>query len=162
MLGSDKPHLNPAEKIDAIYDMLRRAERHRRVTLGIRLAIVAVVIFGALSFASDPRAPGFAETMFERYMLPRLTDMAGRMAERMQADLMHPSSSSPDVDNVDTTGFADPAATGSRRPNTRTLAEQFPTMKRADIAEMMDMGMLDSTLESAGVTPEEFLAAFPE
>lgn len=100
---SGKPHLNPAEKLDAIYDMLRRAERHRRITLGIRLALVAALVFGALSLASNPAAPGFAESMFERYMLPRLTDMAGRMAEKMQHNLTSPSSADSDIDNVDTT-----------------------------------------------------------
>lgn len=34
-------------------------------------------------------------------------------------------------------------------------------MTRADMAEMVDMGLLEDTLASYGVTPEELLAAFP-
>lgn len=54
---SGKPHLNPAEKLDAIYDMLRRAERQRRFSLGVRIALIAMLAFAGFSLATDPDAP---------------------------------------------------------------------------------------------------------
>lgn len=97
-------------------------------------------------------------------MLPRLTDMAGRMAEKMQQDLVDPSSGmqDTDMDNVDMTGFSDTGTSARNKRNTQAIIKRLPNMSRADMSEMVDMGTLDGTLESMGMTREEFLAAFPE
>jgi hypothetical protein len=159
----DKSPLSQEDKIDAIYLMLRRAERSRRFFLALRLAIIGFVAFSLFSFVSDPNAQGIATGAFERYLLPRLTDMAQDMARKMQSDLLEGSTSSggENMDNVDNPDNTPEGGDSGLPPEIRSLLRRHPDLDREQIEKIIDR-LPPGTLESSGTSKEEILASFPE
>ncbi|HRI35698.1 MAG TPA: hypothetical protein PK765_01110 [bacterium] len=90
MLGP-KPPLSTEEKLDAVYQMLRRAERAHRLSLIFRLLFIGIVVYCSYSLAFDPRTQDHLEDLFDEHVVPRISEMAGHMAERMQADIVESS-----------------------------------------------------------------------